>query len=135
MSRIVVADDHELVRSGIKATLDGHPRFNVCGLAENGQEAIDRVLELKPDLIILDLSMPVLSGFQAALKIRHLAPTVKILVLSIHEAVLVEQVAYLMGAHAYLRKRATGAELISVLNSILEETSVLHPSLRENPQH
>jgi DNA-binding NarL/FixJ family response regulator len=123
MARIVVADDHEMVRNGIEATLVGHPHLKVCGVAENGQEAIDRVLELMPDLIILDLSMPVLGGFQAALKIRHLAPAVKILILSIHDAHIIRQVSYLMGAHAYLPKSATGQELISTINSILEGNS------------
>jgi two-component system nitrate/nitrite response regulator NarL len=120
VARIIVADDHELVRKGIKAALDGHPHLKVCGMAENGQEAIDKVLEHKPDLVILDLSMPILNGFQAALKIRHLAPAVKILILSIHDAHVVEQVSYLMGADAYLQKTATAQELLSTISSILD---------------
>jgi DNA-binding NarL/FixJ family response regulator len=120
VTRILVVDDHELVRCGIQSTLENQFNFEICGIAVNGQEAIDKVLELKPDLVILDLSMPVLSGFQAALKIRYLAPAVKILIFSIHEAALVEQVAYLMGAHGYLRKSATSRELISTIRSVLE---------------
>jgi len=119
VARIVVADDQEVVRKGIEGTLDGHPHLKVCGRAVNGQEAIDIVLELKPDLVILDLSMPVLGGFQAALKIRQLAPAVKILIFSIHESQLIEQMCFLVGAHAYLRKSATGQDLISTINSVL----------------
>ena len=118
-----------MVRSGIKSLLDGHPSLKVCGVAANGKEAIDKVLELEPDLVIMDLSMPLLSGFQAALKIRQQAPHVKILVLSIHEAAVAEQVARLMGAHAFLRKTATGQELISTISSILGTLSV--PPVRE----
>jgi two-component system nitrate/nitrite response regulator NarL len=123
MARIVIADDHELVRNGIQASLDGHPTLQVCGLASNGQETIDQVLELHPDLLILDLSMPVLSGYQVALKIRHLAPNVKIVVLSIHDGRLAEQVSYLMGAHGFLSKTATAQQLISTLASVLDGTS------------
>ena len=119
MPKIVVADDHEMVRSGIKSLLDGHPSLKVCGVAANGKEAIDKVLELEPDLVIMDLSMPLLSGFLAALKIRQQAPHVKILVLSIHDDVVAEQVAHLMGADAFLRKTATGQELISTISSVL----------------
>ena len=119
MARIVVADDHEVVRKGIVGALDGHPHLKICGMAVNGQQAIDIVLALKPDLVILDLSMPVLGGFQAALKIRQSAPAVKILIYSIHEAILVEQICYILGVHAYLRKSATGQDLISTINSVL----------------
>jgi DNA-binding NarL/FixJ family response regulator len=125
VARIVVADDHELVRNGIKATLERHPHFEVCAVAGNGQETIDKVLELKPDLVILDLSMPVLSGFQAALKIRKAAPTVKILILSIHDASMVEQISHLVGANAFLGKSASEEEFISTLNSILEGNAAL----------
>ena len=125
MARIVIADDHELVRNGIQASLDGHPTLHVCGLASNGQETIDQVLELHPDLLILDLSMPVLSGYQVALKIRHLAPSVKIVVLSIHDGRLAEQVSYLMGAHGFLSKTATAQQLIATLASVLDGTSQL----------
>jgi DNA-binding NarL/FixJ family response regulator len=73
-----------------------------------------------PDLVILDLNLPVHGGFQAASKIRQLAPSVKILIFSTHDAPLVEQLAHLMGAHAYLRKSAAGSELISTIWSALD---------------
>jgi DNA-binding NarL/FixJ family response regulator len=133
MARIVVADDHELVRNGIKATLERHPHFEVCAVAGNGQETIDKVLELKPDLVILDLSMPVLSGFQAALKIRRAAPAVKILILSIHDAPLVEQISHLVGAHAFLGKSASEQEFITTLNSILDGSPALFQIRERRP--
>jgi YesN/AraC family two-component response regulator len=80
--RVVLADDHEMVRRGMRSIVDGHPPWTVCEEAENGQQAIDLVLELKPDLIVLDLSMPVMNGLQAAAKIRQLVPSTKILILS-----------------------------------------------------
>jgi two-component system nitrate/nitrite response regulator NarL len=122
-------DDHELVRNGLKATLENYPNLEVCGFAKNGQETVDRVLELKPDLVILDLSMPVLSGFQAALKIRRLAPAVKILILSIHDAPLVEQISQIVGAHAFLAKDVSEQVLISTLTSILDG-SLAHLPIR-----
>lgn len=128
MVRIVVADDHELMRNGIKATLDSDPHLTVCGMAKDGREAITKVLELKPDLVILDLSMPVLNGFQAILEIRRAAPAVRILILTVCDAQVVEQVSYLLGAHAYLKKNATGQELISAVNSILDGDPALLPA-------
>ena len=115
-----MADDHEVVRRGIRAALERQPSLEVCGVASNGQEAIERVLEIKPDVIIMDLSMPVLSGFQATLKIRQQAPSTKIVVFSVHESAEVEQVAYLLGADAYVRKNSPLQDLLSTVNSVLK---------------
>jgi DNA-binding NarL/FixJ family response regulator len=128
LARIVIADDHEVVRSGIAALLDGQPGFDVCGMAINGQEAIDRVLELKPDLIILDVTMPILSGFQAARRIRNLVPRVKILVFSMHDAPVVGEVATLMGADAYLPKTVSREKLLSTVKSLLNGHAASAPS-------
>jgi DNA-binding NarL/FixJ family response regulator len=133
VARIVVADDHELVRNGIKATLEMYPQLEVCGLAKDGQETIARVLELRPDIVILDLSMPVLSGFEAALKIRKLAPAVKIVVLSILDAPLVEQISYVVGAHAFLSKSASVQDLVSTVTSILDGTFAILPARSRKP--
>lgn len=133
MARIVLADDHEVVRRGIRTILERHPSFEVCGVATNGQEAVERVLEVKPDVIIMDLSMPVLSGFEATLKIRRQAPRTKIVVFSVHESAEVEQVAYLLGADAYVRKNSSLQDLVSTVNSILENPGRLPSNRAETP--
>jgi two-component system response regulator NreC len=78
---IVIAEDHTILRAGLKALLETNPRFEVVGEADNGRDAIQRVAELKPDLIIMDLSMPGLSGIDAIKDIRDRYPEVKALVL------------------------------------------------------
>ena len=72
MARILLADDHELIRKGLRAIIEGNKDWLICGEATNGQEAIERTIELQPDLIILDVTMPVLNGLQAARQIREL---------------------------------------------------------------
>jgi DNA-binding NarL/FixJ family response regulator len=118
--RVVLADDHEVVRRGIRAIVNGHPPWTVCGEAENGQEAVDLVLELKPDLVVLDLSMPVMNGLQATARIRQLAPSTKILVLSMHDSAQVEQGALAAGADAFLTKGASTDTFIRTVTTLLD---------------
>ena len=118
--RVVLADDHEVVRKGIRAIVNGHPPWTVCGEAENGQQAIDLVLELKPDLVVLDLSMPVMNGLQATKRIRQLAPTTKILILSMHDSPQAERDALAAGADAFLTKTASPDTLIQAVCTLLD---------------
>jgi DNA-binding NarL/FixJ family response regulator len=118
--RVVLADDHEVVRKGIRAIVNGHPPWTVCGEAENGQEAIDLVLELKPDLVVLDLSMPVMNGLQATARIRQLAPSTKILVLSMHDSPQVKHGALAAGADAFLTKGASTDTFIRTVTTLLD---------------
>src|ERR1700687_833608 len=117
--RVVLADDHAIVRKGIRAIVNGHPPWTVCGEAENGQQAIDLVLELKPDLVVLDLSMPVMNGLQAAAKIRQLAPSTKILILSMHDSPQAEHGALAVGADAFLTKTASADTFIRTVTTLL----------------
>jgi len=109
-----------MVRRGIRSTVNGHPPWTVCGEAENGQQAIDLVLELKPDLVVLDLSMPVMNGFQAAAKIRQLAPSTKILVLSMHDSSQAKHEALAVGADAFLTKTASTDTFIRTVTALLD---------------
>jgi DNA-binding NarL/FixJ family response regulator len=118
--RVVLADDHEIVRKGIRAIVNGHSPWTVCGEAENGQQAIDLVLELKPDLVVLDLSMPVMNGLQATARIRQLAPSTKILVLSMHDSPQVEHGALAAGADAFLTKGASADTFIRTVATLLD---------------
>ena len=82
--RILIADDHDLMRRGIKGMLQSRPGWEVCGEAHNGREAVAKAQELKPDIAILDISMPDLNGVDAARKIRKESPNTEILILSVH---------------------------------------------------
>src|ERR1700760_4971996 len=82
---VLIADDHEIVRKGIAAVLSSRTDLSVCDEACNGEEAVDKSLKLLPDLVVLDVSMPVMGGFTAARIIRKALPHVPILILSVHE--------------------------------------------------
>jgi DNA-binding NarL/FixJ family response regulator len=85
----LLVDDHELFRKGIAPLLE--TTWDICGEAANGKEAVQKVRELKPDLVLLDLGMPVMGGTAAAREIRSIAPEIKILFLSMHESETIEQ--------------------------------------------
>jgi CheY-like chemotaxis protein len=115
-ARILIVDDHLAARTTIRSLLDWHG-FQVCGEATNGKEAIERVIELKPEVILLDINMPIMTGSQAALEIRRIAPQVKILFFTIHEAP--DLIARLRPfAHGFVSKSAAGTELIPVLSRL-----------------
>jgi DNA-binding NarL/FixJ family response regulator len=116
--RILIVDDHDLVRSGIASLLRNS--WDICGEAGNGREAIDKVLDLKPDVVLLDLSMPVMGGTEAAREIRRLSPTTKIVFLSMHDSETVMELARLAGADACLNKRCATEELNTAITAVLK---------------
>ena len=116
--RILIADDHELMRAGIRSMFSNNPQRNICGEAENGREAVDKVRELKPDLIILDISMPELNGIDAAREIRRIAPGTKIIILTMHEGLQLESAARQAGADAVLLKRMAANSLTNVIDHL-----------------
>lgn len=128
MARIVIADDHEIVRSGLKALLED-AGWQVCGEAENGEEAVKKVSELQPDLVILDISMPVMNGFQAAQAIRELAPEIKIALFSMHDLAPFwsgsvsswsKNPSFTFAADAYLMKTARSEQIVYTISQLLE---------------
>jgi DNA-binding NarL/FixJ family response regulator len=120
-ARIVLADDHEIVRSGIRSLLDGNHPWEVCGEAENGKEAVEKVLTLRPELVVLDLSMPIMNGIEAAREIRKKAPQTKIVIFSMHDSPRIAEEAVQAGADAYLAKTAHFSELEKVISSLLKQ--------------
>ena len=121
MLRIVLADDHDIVRAGLKSLIAQQKDWSVCGEASNGLEAIAKVVELKPDVVILDITMPVMSGLEAAVKIRQLAPSTRIVILSMHDAVVMANLVSLSAPDAYLSKTTANQDLIQTLNAIMEK--------------
>jgi DNA-binding NarL/FixJ family response regulator len=119
-ARILIVDDHFAARTTIRSLLDWHS-FQVCGDAKDGKEAIDKVIELKPDIVILDINMPVMDGFTAAREIRRIAPTTKIVFLTIHDApATVERTR--LWAHGFVPKSAAGTQLIPTLTRLVGPT-------------
>lgn len=118
--RLLIVDDHKIVRAGIASLLKDS--WDICGEAENGKEAVDKVLELKPDLVLLDLSMPVMGGTEAARQIRRLSPATKIIFLSMHDSETTIKLEMMVGADGYLSKSCTPAQLHQVIAGALNES-------------
>ena len=117
--RILVADDHESVRKGMCVILGTRGDIEVCGEAANGREAIDKALQLKPDLIILDITMPIVSGIDAAEMIRKTLPNVPILFLSMHQSRQIIAEAKRVGVQGYVKKSDAAATLLDAVDALL----------------
>jgi two-component system, NarL family, nitrate/nitrite response regulator NarL len=117
--KILIVDDHEVVRQGIRALLDGNFSYEICGEAVNGRDGVDAVLALKPDLVILDLSMPVMNGLEAAREIRRLAPATKIIVYSMHQSPQISKVVQEAGGDAFVSKSDSATDLPKTVKRLL----------------
>ena len=116
--RILIADDHEVVTRGVAAILHARKDIDVFDEAPNGEEAVARARELKPDMIILDISMPVLNGFAAATQIRRFLPDVPILFLSTHNSRQVVEQAKVVGAQGFVSKQEAGDRLLEAVDAL-----------------
>lgn len=119
--RILIADDHEFVRRGVRALLESRDGFEVCFEAANGQEAVEKARELKPDLIILDITMPILSGFDAARKIKEFSPETPIVILSMHRDKEYVEEAQKIGIQGYVRKSQAALTLVTAVDAVLQD--------------
>ena len=117
--RILVADDHETVRKGVCAILASRLDVEVCGEASNGQEAIARAHDLKPNLIILDITMPVLNGLDAARVIRLTLPDLPILLFTMHEGKHIIEDAQKIGIEGFVCKSEASATLLAAVDAVL----------------
>ena len=113
--RILIADDHPVIRKRVRAVLENHPRFDVCAEAENGAQAIEEALRVRPDIVVLNVTMPVLGGFQAAQEIRAKLPESAIVILSSHADKHFIEEAKRVGARAYVAKTKIGEVLIKAI--------------------
>jgi two-component system nitrate/nitrite response regulator NarL len=115
--RIFIADDHPVIRMRVRSTLERHPHFEVCGEAQDGAKAIEEAKKLKPDVIVLDVSMPVLNGFEAAREITPILPTTAIVILSSSTDRAFIEEAKKVGARAYVAKSRAGEELVKAIEA------------------
>ena len=118
MTRVVIADDHPVFRRGLKALLDGEDGLEVVGDAADGQEAVKVVLDLEPDVVVMDLHMPVLGGVEAAKQIREVLPDIGVLVLTMHEDDELVFAAMKAGARGYLVKTTDDDEIVRAVQAI-----------------
>ena len=116
--RILIADDHEVVRRGIRSLLDSHPGWEICGEARDGREAVDLSRELKPDLVLLDIGMPNLNGLDAARQILATKPLTRVLVLTIHDSDQIVRDVLAAGARGFLLKSDAGRDLLTAVEAM-----------------
>lgn len=116
--RLLVADDHAIVRDGLRMVFKSDPHFTIVGEATNGDEAVRLAETRQPDVAILDISMPVLNGIEAAKKIRELAPETRILILTVHQNQEYIHDMILAGANGYLLKNAERKEIFAAVRAV-----------------
>lgn len=129
--KILLADDHELIRTGIRNLIGGNKDFSIVGEAGDGEETIRRVRELKPDVLIVDISMPKLTGIEVTRHVREHFPEVKVLVLTMHENVEYVYQIFKSGAGGYLLKNAGKDEITSAIYAVAGGERFFSPRVSE----
>lgn len=126
--KILVVDDHAIMRDGIRALLSLHDDIEIVGEASEGKEAIDKAQELAPDVIVMDIAMPGMDGLEATRRIRKRSPTAKVIVLTQYDNKEYVLSVIKAGAAGYVPKRALGSELVSAIRVVCRGDSFLYPS-------
>jgi two-component system response regulator NreC len=129
--RIVIAEDHTILREGLRSLLRSSPNFEIVGEAEDGRGAIQSVGKFKPDLILLDLSMPRMTGMDAIKEIKRRNPETKVLVLTVHKTEEYILTALKAGADGYVLKDATHTELMIAVKSVLSGKPYISPGISD----
>jgi two-component system response regulator NreC len=129
ITRVLLADDHAVLRSGLRLLLIGTNEYEIVGEASSGSEALSLAEQLQPDLILLDLSMPALGGLEALPTLRKLVPSARILILTMHDDPQYLRQALKHGASGYVLKKAADAELLSAMRAVLRGEVYVHPSM------
>src|SRR5512136_532526 len=127
--RIVLADDHAILREGIRALLEDQSDMTVIGEAADGRKAIELARDLSPDIIVMDIGMPLLNGLEATRQIRHNFPKVAVLVLTMHDNEEYVSQILAAGASGYVLKRAASSELVTAIRAVAAGQSYLSPAV------
>jgi len=129
--RIVLAEDHTILREGLRALLSTDPNFEIIGEAPDGREAVRCVEKLEPDLLLIDLSMPRMSGMDAIREIKKRFPAIKIIALTVHKTEEYLLTTLKAGADGYVLKDATHEELVMAIKNVMGGKSYLSPGVSE----
>lgn len=127
--RVVLADDHAVVREGLKVLLNAQPDIEVVGEAADGESACRAANELAPDVLVMDLYMPLLGGADATARVRRDCPDVRVLALTVHEEPLYLTQLLRAGASGYVLKRAAASELVQAVRTVARGDTYIDPSL------
>lgn len=119
--RILLADDHAVIRHQLRSLLEDQPGWIICAEAADGGEAVELAIRLQPDIAVLDVSMPVMSGLEAAPLIRRGSPTTRILIVTMHESVPLLRIAREAGVAGYLLKSDAAQRLVPAIQALLAQ--------------
>jgi DNA-binding NarL/FixJ family response regulator len=129
MPRVIVVDDHAVIRRGVQSILHDFPEWELCGEAANGTEAIKLAENIRPDIIIMDVSMPIMNGLEATRIIHGLLPGAKILLLTLHSSTELVRSAFRAGARGYVLKSDAEHDLIHALNVVVGDGTYVSPGI------
>jgi two-component system, NarL family, response regulator NreC len=129
--RILIADDHEVVREGMRLLIEHEPGWEVCGIAINGQEAVETAKKLKPEVVVLDMTMPELDGLQALRQIKQALPNTEIMIFSAHHSEEVIEQLFDAGAKSYIQKSDAGRHLVAAIKSLAEHKPFFTPEISQ----
>jgi DNA-binding NarL/FixJ family response regulator len=122
---VFLADDHAVVRDGLRCLLEAQADIRVVGDAANGREGVRQVRQLEPDVVLMDIAMPELNGIEATVQIRRACPSVRVLILSMHSSLEHVREALKAGAHGYLLKKSAGMEVVEAVRAVHVEGAYL----------
>src|ERR1700730_15077589 len=122
-ARLLIVDDHEIFRRGLRALLEPSSEWQICGEAVDGLDAVEQCKSLKPDIVVLDVSMPRLNGLEAARLIRRENPESRIVIITQHDSPQIRSAALEAGARAFVTKSAVGSELVPALRNLIQTHS------------
>ncbi len=127
--RVIIVDDHPLVRKGCSALLKLEDSIEIVGEAADGEEAIEKSRDLQPDVVLMDITMPVMDGFEATAKITHHWPDIKVLILSMHDEAEYAQKLRKSGASGYALKSISINALLTAINSVYQGGTYVSPEI------
>jgi len=128
---LLIADDHEVVRRGIRALIQEQPGWRIAAEANDGRDAVNKANEFQPDVAILDITMPSLNGLDAAKQIAELSPRTKVLILTIHESDQLSRKALDVGVRGYILKSDAAFDLITAVSSLLSNKTFFTPKVAQ----
>jgi two-component system response regulator NreC len=130
-NRILIAEDHTIIREGVRSLLSSVPSLEIVGEAKNGGEAVKLVESLKPDLVLMDLSMPMMDGMEAIRRIKRVSGQTKILVLTVHKNEEYILATFQAGADGYALKYVSHSDLVSAIETVLAGETYLSPEVSQ----
>jgi len=129
--RILIADDHEVVREGMRALIEHEPGWEVCGTAMTGQEAVDTAKKLKPEVVVLDMTMPELDGLEVLREIKRALPNTEVVIFSAHHSEEVIEQLFDAGAKSYIQKTDASRHLVAAIRSLAEHKPFFTPEISQ----